>query len=509
MNRIKIRSNAFLIFFVLFFYSCNEPKKKEYASPEPMMVHYKKFAQALMARDLMDKKQHTVLLNDLENNKLNSILDFLPYCKHAAVINIGKIEQNTKNKSQLVGEIIKQISLIHPSLSYSNFQGSFGSFNGYVHDGGFSFEHNHKTYHSYASMGDEIPSIFNELLIANHSEYRIVVVYNDFSPYEVVDLKKDYRNFGLILLKESQIKGLYYYSKSTKVFDLSPFPLIKTANEKMNNQFDYLLKAVSGGTYYSNLEDALKTPEDVNNLDLDVESLTELGPEIKKFVNLRTLSLSSNQLTKLPPEIGSLKQLERLNLYGNKISQLPKEITNLVHLRELNLANNTLKNFPLEICNLTQLRTLHLNDNQLSTLPSTIGQLQQLYYINLSRNQLNSLPSEFFSLSNLRQAILSKNSLKELNPEISQLDKLHQLTLEDNHLEVLPSELYKLYNLTYLSLEKNKLLDLPNTINRLTGLEYLSFQPNSNLPKQEIERIKTWQKKQDERLYWSRVLIKD
>lgn len=511
MNFLPIRIylyrpyGIFFIFIALIFFSCSQPIRTQDVQPESMTTHHKNFAQELRTRNLISSEKYDLLLNDLKEKKLASILDFLPYCKHAAVIDMHKIEHSTDNESQLVGEIVRQISLIHPMLSYSNFEGTFGDYDGYINYNGFSLEYSNKTYYNYASTGNKIPSIFNEFLMDNDSEYRVVVVYNDFSPYKVIDCTKDYRKFGVILVKMEEIKDLYYYSKYTEVFDCSAFPSL----ERPRKKYTHLLRAVPKGTYYSSLKEALKNPLDVNHLHLDSDNLTELGNEIGVFTNLRTLSLSHNQLTSLPPAISSLTKLERLNLYGNNFSELPTEITDLVHLQQLKLGGNSLKNLPSKIGNLTQLRTLQLENNQLATIPSSIENLQLLNYINLSNNKIDSLPTEFFNLKNLRQAILSDNALKYLNPEINQLKKLHQLTLDNNQLEILPNQLGTLYNLTYLDLRQNKLHCLPNNLNQLTSLEYLSFQHNFFLPKEETESVNTWFKKQKERLFWSRILVKE
>jgi internalin A len=70
-------------------------------------------------------------------------------------------------------------------------------------------------------------------------------------------------------------------------------------------------------------EDAYKAAQRIINdalirqlqrLDLGVNLLTTLPPEIGQLTTLQRLSLSVNRLTALPPEIGQLTTLQRLSL---------------------------------------------------------------------------------------------------------------------------------------------------------------------------------------------------
>jgi small GTP-binding protein len=130
------------------------------------------------------------------------------------------------------------------------------------------------------------------------------------------------------------------------------------------------------------------------SLDLSVDGLRALPPEIAQLTNLRELNLSNNQLSVLPREIGQLTNLTQLYLYSNQLRALPPEIGQLTYLRKLYLSNNQLRTLPPEIGQLTNLTQLDLSRNKLRTLPSEIGQLTNLTQLYLDNNPLISPPPE-------------------------------------------------------------------------------------------------------------------
>ncbi|KAI8975197.1 hypothetical protein BDF20DRAFT_943468 [Mycotypha africana] len=88
---------------------------------------------------------------------------------------------------------------------------------------------------------------------------------------------------------------------------------------------------------------------------------------------LRRLNLAINKLTSLPPEIGLCSQLNWLNLNDNQISDLPESMTNMVHLIKLGLVQNKLTTLPSNLLmNMKQLLKLDIRHNQLEFFPSSI-----------------------------------------------------------------------------------------------------------------------------------------
>lgn len=90
-------------------------------------------------------------------------------------------------------------------------------------------------------------------------------------------------------------------------------------------------------TYYS-LEEALQNPEQVYKLDLSMQKISELSPEIGKLKNLEMLDLSFNIFSDLPQELAELENLKTLKLTGcRRMPKLPEVITKIPNLKELEL----------------------------------------------------------------------------------------------------------------------------------------------------------------------------
>jgi internalin A len=224
--------------------------------------------------------------------------------------------------------------------------------------------------------------------------------------------------------------------------------------------------------------------QELTELDLNGNQLSELPPEIGQLTSLTGLYLRDNQLNELPPEIGQLTDLTILYLRGNQLSELPPEIGQLTNLAELNLRGNQLGQLPPEIVQLTNLTSLVLSDNQLSELLPEIGQLTNLTRLYLRYNRLGELPPEIVQLTNLTSLDLRGNQFGQLPPEIVQLTNLTSLDLSGNQLSELPPEIGQLTNLTRLNLSRNRLGELPPEIGQLTSLTGLYLHGNqlSELP---------------------------
>lgn len=107
---------------------------------------------------------------------------------------------------------------------------------------------------------------------------------------------------------------------------------------------------------------AIQNAKDQPQLDLNSMGLSELPPEIGisrliagSLDSLTKLNLSINKLKSLPPQVGNLVNLTSLNLYNNQIKvgdplltlqELPQEITALADLEVLNLSVNLLEETP-------------------------------------------------------------------------------------------------------------------------------------------------------------------
>jgi hypothetical protein len=118
-----------------------------------------------------------------------------------------------------------------------------------------------------------------------------------------------------------------------------------------------------------------------------------------ELVLLQELDVSVDQLTSLPPQIGSLTQLQHLHLGSNQLTTLPLWIENFTQLQVLDLADNNLTLLPPQIGNLHHLTFLDLSNNRLTSLPTELGNLTQLDSLFVKKNRIASIPTEIFNLA--------------------------------------------------------------------------------------------------------------
>ena len=141
---------------------------------------------------------------------------------------------------------------------------------------------------------------------------------------------------------------------------------------------------------YTNLEEALKEPDKVYNLDLSKKKLNEFPMEILKFTNLRTLKLYKNRIDSIPNEISQLKNLRELNVGLNDLTKFNVNICQLTNLEKLVLNQNEIEEIPVEIKNLSKLVHLDMWDNNLFVIPDEIGELKEtLKVFDLQNIQFN------------------------------------------------------------------------------------------------------------------------
>jgi len=124
---------------------------------------------------------------------------------------------------------------------------------------------------------------------------------------------------------------------------------------------------------YSNLEEALKEPENVFRLNLSNQNFKMPSDSIwMKFINLEYLSLKNDHLKVIPLGLGNLKKLSVLDLSGNDFQVLPPSFSNLENLTELFLNDEKKIDFNTSlmiISKLPNLRILHLENDNLKSMP--------------------------------------------------------------------------------------------------------------------------------------------
>ena len=196
---------------------------------------------------------------------------------------------------------------------------------------------------------------------------------------------------------------------------------------------------------YSNLEEALKEPENVFRLNLSNQNFKMLSDSVwMKFINLEYLSLKNNHLKAIPFGLGSLKKLTVLDLSGNDFKVLPQSFSNLKNLTELYLNDEKKIDFNkslLTIAKLPNLRILQLKNDHLKVLPSELGRLKKLSVLDLSGNDFKVLPKSFSNLKNLTELFLNDEKKIDFNSSlltVAKLPNLRILHLENDNLESIP-----------------------------------------------------------------------
>ena len=177
---------------------------------------------------------------------------------------------------------------------------------------------------------------------------------------------------------------------------------------------------------------------------------------VKISTSIHTLDISFNQLKELPLSLSRYQNLTELNLRNNQITQLSTDIGQLDSLIFLDLSFNQISELPDSFGELLSLETLYLNNNQLTTSGCRLGALCSLQMIDLSQNQLISFPDITY-LARLFKLYLNNNKIKEIPRDIIMMPKLKELSLRNNQIKSIPDRVGDLCMLTLLDLDENPL----------------------------------------------------
>jgi Leucine-rich repeat (LRR) protein len=142
-----------------------------------------------------------------------------------------------------------------------------------------------------------------------------------------------------------------------------------------------LLDSLTLATYqeYTDLDEALKDPDQVIKLTLRKKKYKEFPKQLYKFKNLQYLDLSKNDIKELPDSLIIFKNLQYFIATKNGLESLPNNIGKLSNLKFLNV-----------------------NQNEISRLPYSFGQLENLEIADLWSNNLEYFPETMKDLKNLR-----------------------------------------------------------------------------------------------------------
>jgi len=196
---------------------------------------------------------------------------------------------------------------------------------------------------------------------------------------------------------------------------------------------------------YSNFEEALKNPEEVETLILKNEDLKRkyFLSEIILFVNLKKLDMSFNihffPYPNFFTEIKYLKNLEELNIGYNKILSLPVEIGNLNSLKSLNLEALKIQEVPIGLSKLESLEVLKIGSNprlDIIQFFRVVPTLNNLGFLDLKHNNIKKLSNGITSLKKLKILLLRNNYLdNDVFETLKQITSIEKIDLRWNDAE--------------------------------------------------------------------------
>lgn len=245
------------------------------------------------------------------------------------------------------------------------------------------------------------------------------------------------------------------------------------------------------------------------HLDLSFCKLSEIPPELKTFVWLKTLSLRVNSLKKISNLPPNLKTLVVSNNTLNKICQgdLPDGITDIrlemnmiseiedgalpLSLETIDLGSNCLESVKF-LKPLVNLKHCDITHNMIASLNDCLP--ENLNYLNCTNNYIENIPKDV--PIGLKELIINYNNLTLVRNIPPNLQKLHCMFNHISFVEPLPSSMEE------LDVSYNKITELPLLNDKLTTLDasnnlisLVSDIPKSlidlNLSKNEIQTVPT------------------
>ncbi|XP_069828560.1 oligodendrocyte-myelin glycoprotein isoform X2 [Dendropsophus ebraccatus] len=171
--------------------------------------------------------------------------------------------------------------------------------------------------------------------------------------------------------------------------------------------------------------------DNITQLNLSYNHLSDLDHQLTRFTNLRTLDLSHNLLKNLPSHLP--RSLWEVYAAHNNITLLHKLDTAYQwNLRVLDLTRNSLQRTVFINNTLTSLQVLNLSHNQLWTVPTNMP--SNILTIDLSYNFLTQiLPGTLERMPKLQYLYLHNNRFTFIpNNAFDQIDHLQEITLHNN-----------------------------------------------------------------------------
>jgi Leucine-rich repeat (LRR) protein len=190
--------------------------------------------------------------------------------------------------------------------------------------------------------------------------------------------------------------------------------------------------------YFSNIQEAMKTPNDVYRLSIDATGKRRLPQEIRKFPNLQAVAIYGDKASLdwdlVVTDLQSLDNLKGLAIDGKGMEEIPFPIFKLVRLTSFEFNNAPITALPEGLFKLKNLTTLVITDTELAVVPEGIGRLTKLERLYLKRNKLEKLPGSMANLTNLKTLSIDSNYITSVPSAFKTMGKLESLSLSGNKL---------------------------------------------------------------------------
>lgn len=159
---------------------------------------------------------------------------------------------------------------------------------------------------------------------------------------------------------------------------------------------------------------------EVTSVNLSKNTFTDL-PERMICLSeyLKELNLAVNRISTLHPDIGLYLKLTVLDLRNNQLTSLPKEMYSLYELRELYISFNRFTVFPSVVYELKKLENLFADNNKITTIDAAgIKGLPMLATLDLQNNNIDQIPPELGNCTQIKSLQLNGNAFRNPRPAI-------------------------------------------------------------------------------------------
>lgn len=151
------------------------------------------------------------------------------------------------------------------------------------------------------------------------------------------------------------------------------------------NAQQIMLDSITLATYqeYTDLDEALKNPDNVIKLSLRKKKFKEFPRQLYAFKNLQYLDISKNSIKELPDSITTFSMLQYLACSKTGLKALPQDIGKMKNLKFINVNQNEIERLPYSFGDLENLEVADLWSNELEYFPESMSKLKKLKLMDL------------------------------------------------------------------------------------------------------------------------------